>query len=196
MGKQQLSDMASSASEASLFPIFNTSFDGEDTHQSVPVNLDPPDGAFEFFERNNIGLPQLLQIAWAVLLKSYIGTDRPLFHYFDKQKSTSQRHGTICSLDLEEDREISVLARSVVYRNGVLLRDEEKRLGTAILWDCPDMAHWVCLAFQQIIESSADETYSSASVLQRGFRETPEIHRCGIGILPCRKIKHFMQRVP
>ncbi|KAI9038003.1 acetyl-CoA synthetase-like protein [Aspergillus affinis] len=150
MGEARESNWTPAVNEACSFPIFNTAFDGEDTHRSTLIELTSYHEIVEFVERNGIELPQLLQVAWAFLLRSYIGTDRPIFGYFTGQHPSPESHGVLCALDLEEDKEIVHLARSIVCWNDVLPRKEVKRLDTAVIWNYLDVAHSssVCIEAQ------------------------------------------------
>ncbi|PLB48311.1 acetyl-CoA synthetase-like protein [Aspergillus steynii IBT 23096] len=158
MGDAQ-STRAPVVDEASVFPIFNTCFDEEDAHNSIPIEIFPHDEILEFTKRNEIELSQLLQVAWAILLKSYIGTDRPVFRYFNDQHLSQKSHRMLCSLDMEEDKEIFDLTRSVVYTDDCLRYSEDKQLDTAVLWDCPNTTHLFSVCF--VTQTQGDSWGSS-----------------------------------
>lgn len=149
MGEHVLEDAwAPTGEETCLFPVFNTSFEGEDILTSVPVQLAAQDGVARFCTRHGVQQSHLLQTAWGVLLKSYTGSDHPLFTYLDDRlqlRKGELGEGATCCMDLAGDQETLSLIRNIAYWDDVFAGPgRARRSNTAVLWNCSSKSDEVC----------------------------------------------------
>ncbi|POR35063.1 Nonribosomal peptide synthetase [Tolypocladium paradoxum] len=131
---------APTGDETCLFPVFNTSFEGDDVLASIPVRLEGQDGVESFCTRNGIQKSHLLQAAWGILLKSYTGSDHPLFTFLDGRlqlRKGKLGEGATCCMDLSGDQETLHLIKNIAYWEDVFTAPgRARRSNTAVLWNC------------------------------------------------------------
>ena len=131
---------APTGDETCLFPIFNINFDGEDVLASVPVQLATQDAIASFCTKNGIQPAHVLQTAWGILLKSYTGSNYPLFTCLDDRAETQKDkvdEGASCCMDLSGDQDTLDLVRTIAYWNDVFAEPRTARQSnTAVLWNC------------------------------------------------------------
>lgn len=120
-----------------LFPALNTlSGEKQDLQESVPVELNPRDDIDTFCKSRGIELPQLLQVAWAIVLRVYTASEYALFRYAEGRNSS-----LLCSLDFSENQEdTSALAQKMAVWEDYQTDDAERRLNSAVTWNNHDPA--------------------------------------------------------
>lgn len=124
-------------SDSCLFPALNTLSDqSQDSVEYVPVNLEKKDQIRKFCDSRGIELLQLLQLTWAIVLRTYTGSKCPLFRYVDGQKI-----GLLCSLDLSEKHGTASLAKNVVFWEDAAMGHAQRFVNSAITWNAGNKGH-------------------------------------------------------
>lgn len=112
-------------------------------HAFVPVRFGAEEELDRFLDAHAIEPPSILKAAWAILLRSYTGSDRTYFAFFDQQRNLE----TICDPILTEDQTILQLLQQVDDWDLIgSAFATERRLNSALLWNCcsTDRADKVC----------------------------------------------------
>ncbi|VUC25893.1 unnamed protein product [Clonostachys rosea] len=116
------------------FPVLNTAFDGIDSWQSItpPSNIDVP---------ADVDHSSLFRLAWSIVLRSYTGTEEPLFFCNDhttRQNGDPPARGTVLRLSLPNEFNSRKLPNAL--SEIVLDVDHQgpKICNTAITWGCSE----------------------------------------------------------
>lgn len=136
MGDASVDDCMPLPSDPCLFPVLNTfSGQSQDSVKYVRVGLEK-NQIRKFCDSWDIELPQLLQLTWVIVLRTYTGSKCPLFRYVD-----SQQIGLLCSLDLSEKQRTASLAKNIVFWEDAAMGLAQCFVNTAVTWNAGNKGH-------------------------------------------------------
>lgn len=154
MGDADVGGFVPFPGDSCLFPALNTiSVQSQDAvEEYVPIDLEKKDQIRKFCNSQGIELPQLLQLTWAIVLRTYTGSKSPLFRYVDGKKT-----GLLCSLDLSEKHETAFLAKDVLFREDAAMERTQHCVNTAVTWNTGKNGHAEQVRSRERLRSSDAE---------------------------------------
>ena len=125
-------------SDSCLFPPLNTKCTQcqDIAEEYVPMNLEEKYQIQKFCDLQGIELPQLFQLTWAIVLRTYTGSKSPLFRYVD-----GQNNGLLCFLHLSEKHGTAFLAKNFDFWEDTALGNARHSVNSAITWNTTNKSH-------------------------------------------------------
>ena len=132
MGDAGVAGLVPFPSDSCLFPALDTTDtqSHDVAEEYLPIDLEKKDQFRRFCDSQGIELIQLLQLTWAIVLRTYTGSKSPMFKYVDGQNS-----GLLCSLNLSEKDETASLARNFDFWEDAALGNAQHSVNSAIIWN-------------------------------------------------------------
>lgn len=122
-----VSGMGSMTEQSCIFPILNTSFQGDSILASVPLHFDAK--TFHVWcSSHQVQPSRLIETAWGILLRQYTGCDQPSFSLMGHDAIR-----TTCVIDLSRDWDTVRLVK-----DGLEMKDSSlgsQRCNTAVNFD-------------------------------------------------------------
>ncbi|KAE8153193.1 hypothetical protein BDV25DRAFT_137097 [Aspergillus avenaceus] len=122
--------------EPCLFPILNTTASPREHSASVPVNLEAKETIQSFCALYDIAFSDLFQVAWAIILRAYTGSDFPVFRLVKRGDGPNSKD-QICFLDLSYNAQAQSLSTKLRRLPASQSGDWSKLLNTALVIDYP-----------------------------------------------------------
>ena len=124
--------------DSCLFPALNAkSTQAQDVAEEyVPIDIGEKDQIRKFCDWQGIELPQLFQLTWAIVLRTYTGSKSPLFRYVD-----GHNNGLLCSLHLSEKHGTAFLAKDFEFWEYDALDHAQHSVNSAVTWNISNKSY-------------------------------------------------------